>query len=193
MTHLTCRTSRECLYARCARLATMVVTVLSLLTVAGSDRAAALAASAGERDILGGALRDLDELPTHADARTPAVGGSDDTTGERGVPELVYSNTEADFLWRPGAFKFIADDIFTTRTCGCDLDRYEFTVNGGGNGSGAGFTVEYALYDNCPSTGGQIIPGTSGTETLPDDDNHVVTLDPIGEPLPIPPRLWFWL
>ena len=124
----------------------MAIAICSLLGVGGSDRSAALAGATGERrDALDGALRGLGELPRHAIASTPATDLSSDTSEERAGSELVYSNTSAVFVLRPGAFRYIADDLYTIRGCGCNLDGYEFTVNGGGTGSGAGVTVEDAL------------------------------------------------
>lgn len=105
-------------------------------------------------------------------------------------PELVYSNPEANLLLPPGAGRRIADDIFLDSQCQCELVTYDLLVSGGGNGSGEGFTVEYAMYDDCPSRDGSIIPGTEGIAVFDDDGDHVIvhevpadTLALIGSPV----------
>ncbi len=109
------------------------------------------------------------------------------------VGALVYSNTNSDLPFPPGAGRRIADDIVLTSDCPCNLDRYSFTVSGGGDGTGPGFSVDYGLYDGCPNgavTPGTLIPGTSGTATFSDDGVHVITLIHDGAPLAIPPSFW---
>ena len=128
-------------------------------------------------------FRDTVIHPDQTPEREPVAGG--------GVPTLVYSNTGATIPLRPGAFRPIADDLFTTKTCGCNLDRFEFTIIGGGTGTGPGFTVSYALYNDCPSLGGQIIPGTAGEESFPDDGGeHTIMVAPVGDPVGIPWVVW---
>lgn len=103
---------------------------------------------------------------------------------------LEYSNTGANLPFPIGINRLIADDIFLSGQCDCDLNRFEFTVTGGGDGSGPGFTVDYAIYSGCPDTGGSIIPGTAGSVSLPDDGTHVVVVDHAGESLLIPAAFW---
>ena len=78
-----------------------------------------------------------------------ASGGEDDP---------VYSCTPPltnNLLFVPGANRLIADDITTVAVGGCDLEAFEFILGGGGDGTGPGFGIEFALYDACPGDGGQ--------------------------------------
>ncbi len=107
--------------------------------------------------------------------------------GAPGKP--VYRNTKGMFVLSPGPGQRVADDITTTSAPGCTLDRFAFRVSGDkenhpSNDEGP-FTVEYALYEACPSSRicqpwdvdcPQLIGGTSGAITLPDEGFHEVTV-----------------
>ncbi|MGB0715216.1 MAG: hypothetical protein ACPGXK_05020 [Phycisphaerae bacterium] len=112
------------------------------------------------------------------------------TTAVAGEGELVYSNTNSDLYFPPGAGRRIADDILTDAICNCILTQYSFTVTGNGDGTGEGFTVEYAMYDDCPNGGGAIIPGTEGVVELPDNGTHLVTHIPTDKNLALPNPIW---
>jgi hypothetical protein len=92
----------------------------------------------------------------------------------------VYSNPDADILFPPGVGRAIADDIFTTPGCDCQLNSYEFLVGAENNGTGGPFSVEFALYDNCPNINGEIVPGTDAIVALPDDGVHLIVVDLTG-------------
>ena len=92
-----------------------------------------------------------------------------------GSTNPIYANTDADLLFPPGEGRLIADDLFTAPGCDCLLDSYEFLV-GGGDADGP-FSVTFALYDGCPNNGGLEIPGTGGTIELPDDGDHLISID----------------
>ena len=111
-----------------------------------------------------------------------------------GDGDVVYSNSGSDLYFPPGAGRRIADDILTEALCNCLLTEYSFTVAGSqdnaGAGTGDGFSVEYALYDDCPNGGGSIIPGTEGVATVPDDGTHVITHVAPFAGLELPRMVW---
>ncbi len=110
------------------------------------------------------------------------------------VGEVVYSNTTGgNLVALPLANVMIGDDIRTTTGCGCNLAGFEFQVYGGGSGTGPGPTVNYALYDFCPSGGGQVIAGTDGSFTLDNDGLSLVTVDTSGTGLAIGRAFWLGL
>jgi len=116
-----------------------------------------------------------------------------DAIAAAGTPLVVYSNTGGTLVYPPGANKRIADDLLTLPSCNCDLASFEFTVGGAGSsdGTGPGFTVDFALYETCPGAGGVVVPGTEGTIDLPNDGLHLITVDISG--LNLPKRSSFWL
>ncbi len=103
---------------------------------------------------------------------------------------LVYSNVRGAILLTLPAGFVMADDVFTTAVGGCNLAAYEVLVSGGGDGSGPGFTVDFALYDACPGNSGQIIPGTAGSMDVLDDGLHLLTVDLAAAPVPVGSALW---
>ncbi len=104
----------------------------------------------------------------------------------------VFSNAQGQFVYPPGANVLIADDI-TTTCAGLALSYLEVKVNGGGTGTGAGFSTNFQLYDGCPSDGGVPIPGTSFTANLPNDGDFVLGLDLGGAPLQVAGSFWLGL
>jgi len=108
--------------------------------------------------------------------------------------ELAYSNPTMLEILAPGAGidRRLGDDILITSPCGCQLDRYEITVSGGGDGSGPGFAANVALYDGCPDNDvnpAQMIPGTDRVVNLPDDGTHVVSITPDTD-VQLPASFW---
>ncbi len=102
---------------------------------------------------------------------------------------VVYRNTSGRAVIAPGAGVLIADDITTTAGIDCILDRFTFRVDGDAADDPAidhgPFTVEYALYKSCPSAKEcqpgdvrcpDVIGGTSGSITLPDEGVHEVAI-----------------
>ncbi len=123
-------------------------------------------------------------------AAPAAVFSEGDSASSPRESELVYANSYANALFPPGPGWRIADDLWTTAMCGCALDAYELTVGGGGDGTGPGFSVEFALYDACPNGGGAILPGTADSRTFDDDGIHVITFNYEGDPLELPGMVW---
>ena len=107
-----------------------------------------------------------------------------------GGESLVYSNTQSDTFFPPGADRQIADDLFLTELCGCRLTRYEVPVSGGGDGSGPAFAVTVGLYEGCPSESGVLIPGTSAQVMFADDADYLISVDLQEEFIEIPAGLW---
>jgi hypothetical protein len=103
---------------------------------------------------------------------------------------LVYANTGGTVAFPPGADRLVADDIIVSAVGGCDLSAYEILVTGYGDGTGPGFTVDVALYDSCPGTGGIVIPGTDDSIALDNDGLHLITIDLTGAQIPINASLW---
>lgn len=100
--------------------------------------------------------------------------------GESG--RLVYSNRLGRAVFSPGGTPgiLIADDIATTASPGCVLDRLVFRVSGDplGDGSGVGpFSVTFALYSGCPSVGGVPL-FTPVTEAFVDNGDYEVVWTP---------------
>jgi len=124
--------------------------------------------------------------PISFDSLSPAP----DATAGEGDGIIVYSNTGSNVPFPPGSTKRIADDLFLTAICGCELAYYEITVNGGGSGAGPGFSVTHALYVGCPSDGGQVLPGTEATTVLPNNGTHTVRFNYEGDPLELPSTLF---
>ncbi len=106
--------------------------------------------------------------------------------------EPVYSNTPPPdvFLALGLPDIMVADDITTTAINGCPVSAYEFTVMGGGDGSGPGFNATFDLYDGCPHGGGQLIPDAGGVVPLPDDGLHEILVDLSASPLPAGRTVW---
>lgn len=117
-----------------------------------------------------------------------------------GVNEkLVYSNTLGALAARVPQNQLIADDLVLTVQVGCPLRRYTFEVTGKVDpfGTGGAYTVQYALYDHCPGAGGQVIPGTSGSTTIPAEQDAAITtvemIVPDGEVVLLPSSIWIGL
>ena len=126
----------------------------------------------------------------HAPAKLSYRRASDANAAvQAGGSELVYSNTGGDLFFPPGAERALGDDIRTLAGCGCTLDRVELLVGGGGDGSGEGFAMTVALYNDCPENGGTLLPGSMGEMTFPDDGDYVLTLEPSAS-VALPRRLW---
>ncbi len=111
--------------------------------------------------------------------------------GDRGGENLVYSNTPSPdvFLALPPNIR-IADDILTVAIDGCSINGFEIGVAGGGDGSGPGFTVDFAIYDGCPNGGGEPIPGTQGSVATDHDGLHFIFVDLSSSPVSTGNRFW---
>lgn len=113
--------------------------------------------------------------------------------GDSIFSDPAYVNTPSiddAMLVVPGANRQIADHIATVALAGCMLEGYEFSVSGGGDGTGIGFSAEFALYDDCPGAGGQIIDGTQAALVFDDDGPHHVILDFSASPVAMPSDYW---
>jgi hypothetical protein len=85
----------------------------------------------------------------------------------------------------------IADDITTTASGECLLDRYLFRVSGDADGDGSGegpFGVDFALYETCPYASSEPVPirGTEGHADLPDNGLHEVEFLSASLPVTLP-------
>ncbi len=149
-------------------------------------------------DISPEAMVPLDpEVPIQRHYYAPGLGEILPEAGEGGgtaagpPSTVVYANTRSALIFPPGANRLIADDVFSTALGGCDVSQYELLVGGGGDGTGSnGFSVDFAIYDRCPGTGGQPVPGTEGTMTFDDNGTHLVIVDLSGAPVPIDSTFW---
>lgn len=105
------------------------------------------------------------------------------TIAEGGDPEeiLVYSNTLGRTALGFGPFARLSDDIHLTVASGAVLSRFTFVVDGAINGGSGPFSVNFVLYDACPSFRGQIIEGTEGSASLPDGGTYLVEFVPEGD------------
>lgn len=111
--------------------------------------------------------------------------------GAEGVE--IFRNNPVEIAFQPGANVRMADDITPACLDATNLTFLEVTVNGGGSGAGPGFSVEFQLFDGCPShptTPGQPIAGTFKSANLPNDGTFAVSLDLGNAPIAIPSRLW---
>ena len=112
-----------------------------------------------------------------------------------GVGMPVYTNVLGRWIMRsPGTGGArIADDIVTTATPGCPLDRYVVQVSGDADGLGTDlatpFDVTLELFESCPGASGTPtpIPGTRAIVSLPDGELHDVTVAiPADRNVPLP-------
>ena len=132
-------------------------------------------------------------LPVRHHRVVPGAEGVALTLGDPVDPpgQVIYSNTGGTFNFAPGPNRWIADDLVGTAMGACDLGGYQVMVNGGGDGTGTdGFTVNLALFDSCPSGGGQMIAGTAATVTFEDDGLHLLTVDLSTAGIQVGPSMW---
>jgi len=107
------------------------------------------------------------------------------------VGQVIYSNRpEPGMLLAPGAGIRIADDVTTVALEDCSLSGVELRFSGGGDGTGEGFDVEFAIYNGCPSDGGQIIAGSERSLSFDHDGVHIVLIDLLETPITIPRDIW---
>lgn len=132
-------------------------------------------------------------------------GGEGDLGGVAGPgEEAIYENILGIHTINFPSNQPVSDDVSTIAPDGCNLTRYRFKVLGNvlpGGSSGA-YTVNYALYTNCPLAVGSSesarnlvkIAGTDGVVTFPDDGprliEHVV---PGSTPVALPTNVYFGL
>ncbi|MFH1109952.1 MAG: hypothetical protein V1790_12280 [Planctomycetota bacterium] len=111
------------------------------------------------------------------------VGESNSGVTAGTTDQLIYSDTLGKFAVALGANHLCADDIATIAAPGCRLRRIEFPVVGRVDPAGIGgpYTVNFALYTNCPGSvqntirTSLIIPGTQGQGVFPDDAPRLIT------------------
>ena len=150
----------------------------------------------GPREFTADALREgLQPVPNEQPVRRINLGA---TTDRRNRPSetgtaLVFSNTTGTFLFAPGAGVAVGDDLATIGIEGCVLDSYSVRVAGGGDGTGPGFGVDLALFDDCPMAGGVVIARTQRSVELPDDGVFEITVDVSHAPMIIPQTVWVQL
>jgi len=109
-------------------------------------------------------------------------------TGPLGT--LVYSNTQGNRFHRPRSGLTIADDLFSIALDDFELAGYALRVSGGGDGTGAGFTLDVALLDGCPESGARTLARTARRIALPDDGLFNVVVDLTDAPPTVPPAVW---
>ncbi len=125
---------------------------------------------------------------------SPATGAATAVGGGAVIEpgDIVYSNTPAPDLFLalgvPGLR--VADDLTTVAVGGCPIKAYEFTVAGGGDGTGPPFGVAFNLYDGCPSQGGQLVPLAGGAVTAPHDGLVTVFVDLSAAPVTTSHTVW---
>ena len=134
-----------------------------------------------------------------------AGGGGTAAAGER----IIYSNTLGIDGIRFPSGALISDDISTTAPVGCKLTKFSFKVLGRvvPTDPGGPFTVDFALYDNCPQAvtatqrlhytddplpdTGIKLRGADGQVTFADDAPRTISfVVPDDLVVPIPTNLW---
>ncbi|UCE60275.1 MAG: hypothetical protein JSU63_00710 [Phycisphaerales bacterium] len=78
--------------------------------------------------------------------------------------KLVYSNTLGTYLYSPGRYYRIGDDIYTTSIEPFELNRYLIRVSGGVEDGDETFDVTVVLMEECPVLLPYNAPGIPGTE-----------------------------
>ncbi|MGB0715997.1 MAG: hypothetical protein ACPGXK_08965 [Phycisphaerae bacterium] len=133
-----------------------------------------------------------------------------------GADRPVYSNVPPpDILFPPGPGRRIADDLVTVAVGGCAISGYEMVVGRTANRCSldqqacnedddcaniggqtcepwpdAGFTVDFGLYDGCPTEGGQLIAGTEGSMSFPENATYTMIVDLSKAPVFHDGQLW---
>lgn len=131
------------------------------------------------------------DSPIRIHRYVPGIGAAESNAAGGLSGTRVYGNTTGTLLLPPGPDRLIADDLILQAAGGCDITGYRLLVGGGGDGSGNNpFTVDFALYDDCPGDGGQPIAGTEGQMTFDDDGLHMIEVDLAGSPVFSSPSLW---
>ena len=144
-----------------------------LLTLALTVTCAVVALSrAGDEGAADRVPVEVFRLPPNMTFERHVVGGEGVTAGAANE-RLIYSNTLGTFAADLGANWLLADDIATTAPNGCKLRRFEFPVVGkvDPNGTGGPYSVDFALYSNCPDS----VPITS--RPGPPIENSAVHID----------------
>lgn len=105
--------------------------------------------------------------------------------GERLVYQNVLGSTKFAFGNGRGG-----DDLQLTCHGDCLLSRFEFHVRGDA-ALNLPYSVNFALYDGCPSLGGRTIVGTEGRADIPDGQDYWVVAAPLPQVnIPLPQRIW---
>jgi hypothetical protein len=113
---------------------------------------------------------------------------------------LIYANTLGSIAASTGTSP-VADDIATVSGAGCRIVRYEFPVVGKVNPAGIGgpYSVDFALYSNCPGAvggnppgGSVLISGSQGRVEFTDDAPRIVSFTLPGTGILLPSNnVWF--
>ncbi|MCH8966442.1 MAG: hypothetical protein IID43_02085 [Planctomycetes bacterium] len=187
------------LFPGCATLmlwATTAVAALPEPTSADTGSAAESATTRDARQIHDTPPGELTPVPRgttvqrhYYNATTGESGPLDGVAGGVDQATISYANAPPTHILRPGAFRFLADDMRSVAIGGCALTGFEFMI--GGVGQGGLFTVDFALLDDCPSFGGQVVPGTEGSLSgLADNALHLIEVA-FDTPIQIPQSFWF--
>lgn len=105
--------------------------------------------------------------------------------GERLVYQNILGRTKFTFGNGRGG-----DDLYLTAASGSVLARLEFQVRGD-PAADLPYSVNFALYDNCPSQGGRVIAGVEARADVPDGQDYWVVVIPAPEVnITLPQRLW---
>jgi hypothetical protein len=110
---------------------------------------------------------------------------------------VLYSNTLGNIAASTGT-AFVSDDIaMVSGPAGCRIKRYEFPVLGKINptGTGGGYSVDFALYSNCPGAAPSLdlkIPGSAGSLNFTTEANRTVSFTLPGAGVLLPSNnVWF--
>ncbi len=131
-------------------------------------------------------------VPVEHHYYNPSTGEHRTMAAEPPLEEPVYSNMPPPDVYLALGLPdiLVADDIQTAAVNGCSISAYEILVSGGGDGSGPGFTATFALYDDCPGGGGQVIPGTEGSITTGNDAMQYIVVDLSDVPVAVDRSFW---
>lgn len=112
----------------------------------------------------------------------------------------VYRSTRGKFAASIPSPGFVADDFTLLTTPGCQLRRNSFQLTGRADPEAVArgaYQVEFALYDDCPSAGGRIIPHTIDVVRIPANQDSIVQevefLANRELEIALPPTVWLWL
>jgi len=150
------------------------------------------------------ALRLVTSQAGHADAvrvfaapveRSRPVGSTGRPSAfEAGDERAVYVNSHGLFAVPVPKDVLAADDIQTTASAGCRLTRFRFEVTGQVDPAGpdGAYSVTFGFYDDCPSAGGAVIPGTQGEVQVLDAGRRMIEFA-LPPEVVVPRPDYFWI